>query len=132
MQKHRPSRQARSGSSVETSAYKVCRSTDRAGRRDQVLLPLPSLLRTMYRSRRLFLFKKSSARHAVAPPLPKKSLTFRGPHKFAAQPCGFEPFFFCCLSLAHGLFCRILIPKTGADFPSGGIRLQRFRLLHHQ
>ena len=49
-----------------------------------------------------------------------------------AQPCGFEPFFFCGLILVHGLFCRILIPKTGADFPSGGIRLQRFRLLHHQ
>ena len=29
------------GSPVETSAYEVCRSTDRAGRRDQVLLPLP-------------------------------------------------------------------------------------------
>ena len=29
------------GSPAETSAYKVCRSTDRAGRRDQVLLPLP-------------------------------------------------------------------------------------------
>ena len=79
-----------------------------------------------------FFLKSHRLTHAVAPPLPKKSLTFRGPHKFAAQPCGFEPFFFCCLSLAHGPFCRILIPKTGADFPSGGIRLQRFRLLHHQ
>ena len=49
-----------------------------------------------------------------------------------AQPCGFEPFFFCSLSLAHGPFCRILTPETGADFPSGGIRLKRFRLLHHQ
>ena len=43
------------GSPAETSAYFVCRSTDRAGRRDQVLLPLPSSSRTMYRSRRLFL-----------------------------------------------------------------------------
>ena len=32
------------GSPVETSAYEVCRSTDRAGRRDQVLLPLPSAI----------------------------------------------------------------------------------------
>ena len=79
-----------------------------------------------------FSLKSHRLAHAVAPPIPKKSLTFRGPHKFAAQPCGFEPFFFCCLSLAHGLFCRILIPKTCADFPSGGILLQRFRLLHHQ
>ena len=79
-----------------------------------------------------FFLKSHRLAHAVAPPLPKKSLTFRGPHKFAAQPCGFEPFFFCCLILAHGLFCRILTPKMGADFPTGGIRLQRFRLLHHQ
>ena len=79
-----------------------------------------------------FSLKSHRLAHAVAPPIPKKSLTFRGPHKFAAQPCGFEPFFFYCLSLAHDLFCRILIPKAGADFPSGGIRLQRFRLLHHQ
>ena len=71
-----------------------------------------------------FFLKSHRLAHAVAPPLPKKSLTFRGPHKFAAQPCGFEPFFFCSLSLAHGPFCRILIPKTGADFPSGGILLQ--------
>ena len=79
-----------------------------------------------------FFLKSHRLAHAVAPPLPKKSLTFRGPHKFAAQLCGFEPFFFCSLSLAHGPFCRILTPETGADFPSGGIRLQRFRLLHHQ
>lgn len=79
-----------------------------------------------------FFLKSHRLAHAVAPPIPKKSLTFRGPHKFAAQPCGFEPFFFCCLRLAHGLFCRILKSKTGADFSSGGICLQRFRLLHHQ
>ena len=79
-----------------------------------------------------FSLKSHRLAHAVAPPIPKKSLTFRGPHKFAAQPCGFEPFSFCCLRLAHGPFCRILTPETGADLPSGGIRLQRFRLLHHQ
>ena len=143
------------GSPVETSAYKVCRSTDRAGRREAGLLWRP--LHTKYaeaptepagetksfcpchRCRGLsivrddfFFLKSHRLAHAVAPPLPKKSLTFRGPHKFAAQPCGFEPFFFCCLRLAHGPFCRILIPKTGADFPSGGIRLQRFRLSQYR
>ena len=109
MQKHRPSRQARPSPSA------------------------PAIVVADYVSfATTFSLKSHRLAHAVAPPIPKKSLTFRGPHKFAAQPCGFEPFFFCCLSLAHGLFCRILIPKTCADFPSGGILLQRFRLLHHQ
>ena len=56
----------------------LCRSTDRVGRRDQVLLPLPSLSRTMYRSRRLFLFKKSSARSRRRSSSPQKVFDFSG------------------------------------------------------
>ena len=63
-----------------------------------------------------FSLKSHRLAHAVAPPIPKKSLTFRGPHKFAAQPCGFEPFF-----LLFKLGTRSVLPhfevQNGCGFP---------------
>ena len=53
-------------------------------------------------------------------------------HRKSLETAGFQGFFFALLRAAHGLLCRILMRKNGADFPSGGIRSQRFRLHHHQ
>ena len=53
-------------------------------------------------------------------------------HWKSLETAGFQGFSFALSRTAHGLFCRILMIENGADFPSGGIRSQRFRLLHHQ
>lgn len=53
-------------------------------------------------------------------------------HWKSLETAGFQGFFFVFLRTAHGLLCRISMRKNGADFPSGGIRWQPFRLLHHQ
>jgi hypothetical protein len=43
-------------------------------------------------------------------------------HRKSLETAGFQGFFFVFLRTAHGLLCRILMRKNGADFPSGGIR----------
>ena len=53
-------------------------------------------------------------------------------HRKSLETAGFQGFFFALLRTAHGLLCRISMRKNGANFPSGGIRSQRFRLHHHQ
>ena len=53
-------------------------------------------------------------------------------HRKSLEAAGFRGFFFALLRAAHGLLCRISMLKNEVDFPSGGIRLQRFRLHHHQ
>ena len=53
-------------------------------------------------------------------------------HWKSLETAGFQGFFFAFPRAAHGLLCRILMLNNGADFPSGGIRWQPFRLHHHQ
>lgn len=53
-------------------------------------------------------------------------------HRKSLEAAGFRGFFFALLRAAHGLLCRISMLKNEVDFPSGGIRLQPFRLHHHQ
>ena len=50
----------------------------------------------------------------------------------ALKPLGFRAFSLLFSRAAYGLLCRIGGRKSRVDFPSGGIRLKRFRLLHHQ
>ena len=50
----------------------------------------------------------------------------------ALKPLGFRAFSLFFSKAAYGLFCRIGGRKSRVDFPFGGIRLKRFRLLHHQ
>ena len=53
-------------------------------------------------------------------------------HRKSLETAGLQGFFFALLRAAHGLLCRILMRKNEVNFPSGGIRSQRFRLHHHQ
>ena len=47
-------------------------------------------------------------------------------HRKGLETAGFQGFFFAFSRTSHSLFCPIGECKNGADFASGGIRLQRF------